>query len=434
MSHQEEPEAELEGQGPGTDSVSVKLESDCRDPLTCKGRFTTYQGISVKVTSVVFDVSSDPSVVNSKLGCILYSDGDRDATRAQARTFQKEGKVFAPCCGRWDVRKKGEGPWALVGFYAHSCLTYRDLEFSFAAPAVGTKRSRPEEEAGSLESTEGASEPSEDQRERAFAAYEEEAFPTAAIVSEPAGDDFRPGLICMAPIPGSALSMAALVQIREMLEKVPDECWHGLGGAKRKRCFLPYTYFEEGGRLAGPLLRTIEGAFAPYLAILAKLSPGEWVVRYGALYSEPGAKSQREYQNGKLHSDYPPEVMAALPAEERPWSLILALDMPFRFEYVPDFTEDRHQNICEMLTQAGHCLAFTEKLLHGGGKNETLVRIYRIFGYAVRNLAHVPKNRVYHDEARRDGKAGPSSRIAASAVSARGRSMKKPDRLTMTTV
>ncbi len=69
-------------------------------------------------------------------------------------------------------------------------------------------------------------------------------------------------------------------------------------------------------------------------------------------------------------------------------SIIMALDEPFKFLYEDkdndDDDDDVNENdICELIINKGHAIAFTDELFHAGGDNSTEKTIYCLFAYVV---------------------------------------------------
>jgi hypothetical protein len=81
-------------------------------------------------------------------------------------------------------------------------------------------------------------------------------------------------------------------------------------------------------------------------------------------------------------------------------SIIMALDEPFKFLYEDKDNDDHDDNvdendICELMINKGHAIAFTDELFHAGGDNITNKTIYRLFAYIVSDKKDYPNNMVF---------------------------------------
>ena len=85
---------------------------------------------------------------------------------------------------------------------------------------------------------------------------------------------------------------------------------------------------------------------------------------------------------------------------ERPVSIIMALDEPFKFFYEDKDNNDAdddvdEDDICELMVNKGHAIAFTDELFHAGGDNSTKKEIYRLFAYVVSDEKDYPNNMMF---------------------------------------
>ena len=81
-------------------------------------------------------------------------------------------------------------------------------------------------------------------------------------------------------------------------------------------------------------------------------------------------------------------------------SIIMALDEPFKFLYEDNDYDnyDDHvdeDDICELMVNKGHAIAFTDELFHAGGDNGTNRAIYQLFAYVVSDEKDYPNNTVF---------------------------------------
>jgi hypothetical protein len=121
--------------------------------------------------------------------------------------------------------------------------------------------------------------------------------------------------------------------------------------------------------------------------------------RVGALRIQPKTQSQYKKSGNQLHADYPETVKMRDPGEH-PMSIIMALDQPFIFLYEDKDNDDDNDDvdeddICELMVNKGHAIAFTDELLHAGGDNGTNRAIYRLFAYVVSDKKDYPNNMVF---------------------------------------
>ncbi len=85
---------------------------------------------------------------------------------------------------------------------------------------------------------------------------------------------------------------------------------------------------------------------------------------------------------------------------ECPVSIIIALDKPFMFLYEDKDNNDANDDvdeddICELVVNKGHAIAFTDDLIHAGGENSTKWENYRLFAYVVSDEKDYSNNMVF---------------------------------------
>ena len=78
----------------------------------------------------------------------------------------------------------------------------------------------------------------------------------------------------------------------------------------------------------------------------------------------------------------------------------IILDEPFNFLYEDKDNNDNDEDvdeddICELVVNKGHAIAFTDELFHAGGDNSTKTEIYRLFAYVVNDENDYPNNMVF---------------------------------------
>ncbi len=78
--------------------------------------------------------------------------------------------------------------------------------------------------------------------------------------------------------------------------------------------------------------RQIEEMVRPYLNMVKYQNPHLRFCRVGALRTQPNTESQYKKSGNQLHADYP-ETMMMRDLRERPVSIIMASDEPFKFIY-----------------------------------------------------------------------------------------------------
>ena len=130
---------------------------------------------------------------------------------------------------------------------------------------------------------------------------------------------------------------------------------------------------------------------APLVAIVQAKYPTLLYAKYGALKSLPRCPSQYEGHDNRLHSDYP-TLHCDIPANQRPVSIILALDA-FDFIYLPHLTLTR-KDLVTLQVPAGHGIIFTNACLHSGGANDSDQIKLGLFAYMASDLSHIPHNEV----------------------------------------
>ena len=216
-------------------------------------------------------------------------------------------------------------------------------------------------------------------------------------IDVPICDDWRPPFTMISP-PSTFFERAQPYYdpLLEMLQHPKTE-WTSISTAQGSRNFLPKLSEARGGSHMHLLHRMIQEKLRPYLGLVRKTHPKLIHVKVGALQTQVGARSQFDTFGHKLHSDYPDE-MNLLPVDERPVSLIVAID-PFDFEILPTRAMDSITDRVRLTVPAGFAILFTNMCLHGGGANTSGKVVYRLFAYIVSQQAHIPLNHVYTERA-----------------------------------
>jgi hypothetical protein len=160
-----------------------------------------------------------------------------------------------------------------------------------------------------------------------------------------------------------------------------------------KEIAAPQTEQGESVRLQ------IEEMMKPYLNMIIFQNPHLRYCRVGTLQTQPNTPSQCKKSGDQLHADCP-ETVKVQDSGEHPMSIIMALDEPFKFLYEDkdndDNDEDVDENdICELIVNKGHVIAFTDESFHAGGDNSTEKTIYCLFAYVVSNKKDYPNNMMF---------------------------------------
>ena len=202
--------------------------------------------------------------------------------------------------------------------------------------------------------------------------------------------DTRPALEVISP--SIAFVDVLTEQNRQAVRKSLSDSsvsWDGLSGGKFKNKSL--RKFIRDIDTQPNIKELVERVMAPLVATVRARYPTLQHVKYGALKSSPHCPSQYQGHRNRLHSDYP-KFHFDIPPEERPVSIILALDA-FDFIYLPHLTLTR-KDLVTLQVPAGHGIIFTNACLHSGGANDTNQTKLRLFAYMASDLSHIPHNTV----------------------------------------
>ena len=210
--------------------------------------------------------------------------------------------------------------------------------------------------------------------------------------------DNRPRIQMISPAPSWNITRTSLLGMRKVLETCPKKFWENLTHQGTSRQWLKEIVAPRNEQ-GESMKRQIEEMMRPYLDMVMYQNPHLRFCRVGALRTQPNTESQYKKSGNQLHADYPETVKMRDPGE-RPVSIIMALDEPFKFLYMDKDNNDADDNvdeddICELMVNKGHAIAFTDELFHAGGDNSTKKEIYRLFAYVVSDEKDYPNNMVF---------------------------------------
>jgi hypothetical protein len=203
----------------------------------------------------------------------------------------------------------------------------------------------------------------------------------------------------ISPVPSWNITRNSLLSMRRVLEGCPENFWENLTHQGKSRQRLKEIVAPKND-LGVSVKRWIEEMMKPYLDMVRYQNPHLMYCRVGALRTQPNAKSQYKNSDSQLHADYPETVKMRDPGE-RPVSIIMALDEPFNFLYEDKENDDDNEDvdeddICELVVNKGHAIAFTDELFHAGGENSTNRENYRLlFSYVVSDEKDYPNNMAF---------------------------------------
>ncbi len=107
---------------------------------------------------------------------------------------------------------------------------------------------------------------------------------------------------------------------------------------------------------------------------------------------QKGGRSQYEL-TGIYHCDYLQDVVDKRIQDERPLSIILALD-EFQFQYKNTIMDEEVETVCVPI---GHAAIFSSALSDCGGENGTEDFVYPLFAYVVRYEVDYPQGPIERD-------------------------------------
>jgi hypothetical protein len=106
-----------------------------------------------------------------------------------------------------------------------------------------------------------------------------------------------------------------------------------------------------------------------------------------------GGRSQYDL-TGVYHHDYLQDVADKKNQDERPFSIILALD-EFRFQYKNAIMDEEMETVCVPI---GHVAIFSSALSHCGGDNGIEDYVYYLFAYVVLDDVDYPQGVIERDK------------------------------------
>ena len=186
--------------------------------------------------------------------------------------------------------------------------------------------------------------------------------------------DTRIPMVVITPNISWDVRMDKLMSVKEQLMKLGQTKWNNLRGCGKDRQYLFVS--NDGNQKL--LKNAVEGCISPFVAnYITKTNPKVNRFKVGALRSK-GSMSQASL-SGVYHRDYKQDYVNRRIPEERPFSIILALD-GFRLNYKD---ENMGNEVETVNVPVGHAAIFSSALSHCGGENGTDDYVYRLFSYVV---------------------------------------------------
>ena len=199
--------------------------------------------------------------------------------------------------------------------------------------------------------------------------------------------DERPLYMTMSPPKTSGIGTYTSIDDMKNIIMLEDRSiWKPVFGGQNQR-------FHTPNLMAFPTLYTkVKQYMSWYVKRVQKIYPSLIHVKYSIILSNPSAPAQT------LHFDYPDSVMNKDP-ERQPISLIVALD-PFMLNIVTK-REGTTPTTMFKFIEPGNCIFFTNKLEHGGAKNNYMwngkpCEAIRLFTYMVSDENDFPPDTVQY--------------------------------------
>ena len=201
--------------------------------------------------------------------------------------------------------------------------------------------------------------------------------------------DNRIPMVVIAPNISWDVRRDKLMAVKEQLVNLGHNNWHNLRGCGNLRQYLAGLSSDVKHKL---LKNDVEELIAPFVVhYITKTHPKVNRFSVGALRSK-GSMSQATL-SGVYHRDYKQVEVNKRVQDERPFSIILALD-EFRLNY----KDENMSNEVETVKIAiGHAAIFSSALSHCGGENGTDDYVYRLFAYVVSDDTDYPNREVESD-------------------------------------
>jgi hypothetical protein len=179
------------------------------------------------------------------------------------------------------------------------------------------------------------------------------------------------------------------MEVKQDLVKVGTTQWHNLSKCGTNRQYLPGLCSNTK---LSQLKTKVEELIAPLVKnYIVKMYPKVDKFSVGALRSK-GGKSQYKL-SGVYHRDYLQDVVNNRIQDERPFSIILALD-EFRLQYKNVIMDEEVETVCVPI---GHAAIFSSALSHCGGENGTNDYVYCLFAYVVAHEVDYPDGVIERD-------------------------------------
>jgi hypothetical protein len=180
-----------------------------------------------------------------------------------------------------------------------------------------------------------------------------------------------------------------LMSVKDQLVKLRPSNWHNLRGCGTDRQYFPGLSTDGNHKL---LKKEVEECIGPFVEhYITKTNPKVNRFKVGALRSK-GSMSQASL-SGVYHRDYRQDEVNKRNEDERPFSIILALD-EFRLQYKD---ENMGNEVETVNVPIGHAAIFSSALSHCGGENGTDDYVYRLFSYVVSDDLDYPVRDVESD-------------------------------------
>ena len=408
----------LAGIGEGSATLD---EGTHLDPFLRRLCRAEYNGVPVFVSGATPRTGFESRCSESRLRCLLYTDGERDYSRTQYRYLKGDKARCRPCAGFYDLTKDCGGPWICLKKMEHTCQRYRSsgaLDGSSPVVAEGsgsTEEEKPFEGDGGTDGMEpmGADEGVESPSPESARAEQAEGKGKKEKEVPPSSRSLRPRtmkakseVIYERPprrfrrvlgenrpaVEISSLPLGVADRFREVVRPKLESFknWVNITGGSKKRAYIPNL--DDGKGSHQPIAELLERETKWVRDFIQDKYPALQYYKLGAIRSEACAPSQYVGHRHRLHSDYDSFVNDRA-AEERPVSFMVALD---RFQLIhsrPD--RDGNEELVTRWVEAGDLVVFTNNLMHSGGENPEGHSVYRVFGYMVSDPADFPGTHVF---------------------------------------
>jgi hypothetical protein len=197
-------------------------------------------------------------------------------------------------------------------------------------------------------------------------------------------------LLLIIPRPSWNVNWLILESMKNALSNVPTAWWINKKECGTKRQYLKELSSADCLKMACIQAESIMGIYIKNFA--TKLYPTLTHSKVGALHSR-GVHSQFRLQ-GLLHRDYKEHVNKKVP-DERPQSIIVALDtFNLLYEYY-EYDETKEESATVLTVESGQAVLFSSSLRHAGGcnanNNEDTGYKYHLFAYIASKAEDFPE-------------------------------------------